>query len=307
MLPSMARIKKTLSDGTAATLAKSLGGRRGESSWVARCPAHDDRHPSLSIAEGADGRLLLRCFAGCSWSAIKTALEARSLWPGRQAYSPGLARPWGMSHGRYPPVLEPDKLAAVTQIWRRAKPAPGTEVENYLRSRSIPTPVPPTLRCARLKHQESGLGLPCMVAAVQAADGRLTGLHRTYLQPDGSGKADVQPAKKMLGACRSGAVRLTPVAQRLALCEGIETGLSIREACPDLAVWCALSAGNLDRLMLPPLVDEVVLVADGDPVGLAAAHQAAQRYGASGRRIRLVELPSGMDANDLLRREAVAA
>ena len=95
--------------------------------------------------------------------------------------------------------------------------------------------------------------------------------------------------------------------RRLALCEGIETGLSIRQACPDLAVWCALSAGNLDRLTLPPEVEEVVLVADGDPVGLAAAHRAAQRYGASGRRIRLVELPSGMDANDMLRREAAAA
>jgi phage/plasmid primase-like uncharacterized protein len=146
-----------------------------------------------------------------------------------------------------------------------------------------------------------------MVAAVQAADGSLTGLHRTYLQPDGSGKADVQPAKKMLGACRGGAVRLTPAGPRLALCEGIETGLSIQEACPNLAVWCALSAGNLDRITLPRLVEEVVLVADADPVGLAAAHQAAQHYCASGRRIRLVELPPGMDANDVLRRQAAAA
>src|SRR5262245_47508770 len=92
-------------------------------------------------------------------------------------------------------------------------------------------------------------------------------------------------------------------ARRLALCEGIETGLSIRQACPDVAVWCALSAGNLHRVILPAFVEEVVLVADGDPVGLAAAHRAAQHYGASCRRVRLVELPSGMDANDLLRRE----
>jgi hypothetical protein len=146
-----------------------------------------------------------------------------------------------------------------------------------------------------------------MVAAVQAAEGRLNGLHRTYLRPDGRGKADVEPAKKMLGACRGGAVRLTSVGRRLALCEGIETGLSIREACNDLAVWCALSAGNLDRLTLPPEVEEIVLVADGDPVGLAAAHRAAQRYGSSGRRIRLVQLPRGMDANDVLLREAAAA
>jgi hypothetical protein len=146
-----------------------------------------------------------------------------------------------------------------------------------------------------------------MVAAVQAVNGRLSGLHRTYLQPDGRGKADVDPVKKMLGACRGGAVRLTPVGRRLALCEGIETGLSIRQVCPDLPVWCALSAGNLDRLVLPPEVEEVVLIADSDPVGLAAAHRAAQRYGTSGRRIRLVEPPTGMDANDVLRRSAAAA
>ena len=50
-----------------------------------------------------------------------------------------------------------------------------------------------------------------------------------------------------------------------------------------------------------------MLVADGDPAGLAAAHRAAQRYGASDRRIRLVTPPSGMDANELLRCEAEAA
>jgi putative DNA primase/helicase len=167
--------------------------------------------------------------------------------------------------------------------------------------------VPPTLRYASLRHQESRQSLPCMVAAVQTADGRLSGLHRTFLRHDGRGKADVQPTKKMLGSCRGGAVRLAAAGRRLALCEGIETGLSIRQVCPDLPVWCALSAGNLDRLLLPPEVEEVVLIADGDPVGLAAARSAAQRYGASGRRIRLVELPSGMDANDMLRHRSAAA
>jgi DNA primase len=44
---------------------------------------------------------------------------------------------------------------------------------------------------------------------------------------------------------------------------------------------------------VPPLVEQVVLVADGDGVGVAAAYRAAQRYGASGRRMRLVELPRG--------------
>ena len=199
-------------------------------------------------------------------------------------------------------MLEPDKLAVVGRVWRNATPSPGTSVEIYLRSRSLTTPVPPTLRYARLRHRESGLWLPCMLGAVQDGTGRLTGLHRTYLQSDGRDKADVEPAKKMLGACRGGAVRLTPVGRRLALCEGIETGLSIRQACPDLAIWCALSAGNLDRLTLPPLLEEVVLVADGDPIGERAAGKAKWAYLDQGVRVQLVLPPAGQDINDVLRR-----
>lgn len=37
----------------------------GPASWVARCPAHDDRSPSLTVSEGSDGRILVHCFAGC--------------------------------------------------------------------------------------------------------------------------------------------------------------------------------------------------------------------------------------------------
>ena len=292
------------SQSPAAGLAGALAGHRTGRGWIARCPAHDDRNPSLSIADGADGRILVTCFAGCSWMAIRDALQARSLWPSRNAHGTKSAAASGR---RSPLRSEADTIAFVRRIWREATAASGTLVETYLQSRSLITPVPPTLRYASLRHQESRQWLPCMVAAVQAADGRLSGVHRTFLRPDGRGKADVQPAKKMLGSCRGGAVRLATAGRRLALCEGIETGLSIREACPDLAIWCALSAGNLDRLMLPPLIDEVVLVADGDRAGLEAAHRAAQRHGASGRRIRLVALPSGMDANDLLRCEAVAA
>jgi putative DNA primase/helicase len=290
------------SEGMAAELARALGGRRSGRGWLARCPAHCDRHPSLTIADGADSRLLLCCFAGCSWSAIRTALEARSLWPERGFYPPPAQRLWGSSHGPCCSMLEPDKFGFLKRVWRNTRPALGTVVEIYLRSRSLTTPVPPTLRYARLRHRESGRWLPCMVAAVQGADGRLTGLHRTYLQPDGRGKADVKPAKKMLGACRGGAVRLTPVGRRLALCEGIETGLSIREACPDLAIWCALSAGSLDRLTLPPEIQEVVLVADGDPVGEQAATRAKWAYLDQGVRVQLVLPPAGQDINDVLRR-----
>src|SRR5260221_1941608 len=42
--------------------------------WTARCPAHHDRHPSLSIGVGKDGRILLKCHAGCTVDGIVAAM-----------------------------------------------------------------------------------------------------------------------------------------------------------------------------------------------------------------------------------------
>lgn len=51
--------------------------------WQARCPAHDDQRPSLSLSEGEDGRALVCCHAGCSAEAIVKAirLTLRDLMP----------------------------------------------------------------------------------------------------------------------------------------------------------------------------------------------------------------------------------
>lgn len=65
---------------TAASIAEALGGRRSGSQYVARCPAHDDSNPSLSISE-KDGRLLVKCHAGCEQTAVVFALRACGLWP----------------------------------------------------------------------------------------------------------------------------------------------------------------------------------------------------------------------------------
>lgn len=65
---------------------------RGPGSWVACCPAHEDKSPSLSIRETADGTLLIKCFSGCSIEAITTAagLLVRNLFPhdDRDDYGP---------------------------------------------------------------------------------------------------------------------------------------------------------------------------------------------------------------------------
>ena len=58
-----------------AVLARLEGARRNGSGYIARCPAHEDRLPSLSIREGEAGRVLLHCFAGCTAESICGALR----------------------------------------------------------------------------------------------------------------------------------------------------------------------------------------------------------------------------------------
>ena len=58
---------------------------RGDGRWLACCPAHDDRSPSLSIRETADGSVLVHCFCGCGFQEIVEAvgLQASDLFPPR--------------------------------------------------------------------------------------------------------------------------------------------------------------------------------------------------------------------------------
>src|SRR6185437_11969141 len=55
-------------------LARLKGVKRNGKGFVARCPAHDDSNPSLAVSDGADGKVLLHCHAGCTLDAILAAL-----------------------------------------------------------------------------------------------------------------------------------------------------------------------------------------------------------------------------------------
>lgn len=67
---------------TAESIAHALEARRSGSGWMAKCPAHDDHNPSLSIRE-VDGKVLLHCHAGCAQRAVIASLKAKGLWPER--------------------------------------------------------------------------------------------------------------------------------------------------------------------------------------------------------------------------------
>ena len=66
VLPRLTRVRKT-----------------GAGRWIARCPAHDDMGPSLSVRELADGRVLIHCFAGCAAGDVLAAIgiDMAALFP----------------------------------------------------------------------------------------------------------------------------------------------------------------------------------------------------------------------------------
>jgi hypothetical protein len=267
---------------------------------MARCPAHEDRSPSLSISAGEGGKVLVRCHAGCDQRDLIAALQKRGLWR-----TTGRASGFGLKH-RQRIAEQPDadtlkRSAAALAIWQASRAAEETPVAIYLRSRGLDLPALPALRFhAGLKHPSGGMW-PAMVALVtHGATGSPIATHRTFLARDGGGKAPVHPAKMMLGPCRGGVVRLGEPGDVLMVGEGIETCLAATQASGRPA-WAALSTSGLRSLDLPPNIGEVTVLADGDNPGETAAQDCARRWTSEGRRVRIARPPQGMDFNDLLK------
>jgi putative DNA primase/helicase len=287
---------------TAESIAKALGGRKTGAAWIARCPVHDDRAPSLAIAETRDGKVLVHCHAGCCQQDVIAALRARGAWDPGQRWHIGFLR---KSYHEPPPEADRvgmRRMEAALAIWRGSQSADGTPVETYLRSRGITIPVPGSIRFnSGLEHPSGGVW-PAMVALVtRGGDGKSIGIHRTFLTIDGRGKAPVEPQKMMLGPCRGGALRLERPCDALMVGEGIETCLSAMQAS-GRPVWAALSTSGLRSLDLPLEVHDVTVLADGDDPGESAARHCALRWKRQGRRVRIARPPHGMDFNDLLMR-----
>jgi putative DNA primase/helicase len=286
---------------TAETIAKALGGRRTGATWMARCPAHADREPSLSIKDADRGKVLVRCHAGCDQQQVIAALKSRGIWQETDRRHDTMMRPQASAVAK--DELDRDdakRTQAALRIWGATVPGNGSLVETYLRSRGIVMTIPAALRFhAGIKHP-GGEFWPAMVALVtRGADSAPLAIHRTFLRRDGHGKAPVEPQKMMLGPCRGGAVWLAPAGDRLMVAEGIETALSAMQATGRPA-WAALSISGLRTLGLPDAVREVIVLSDGDEPGEAAALDAGLRWNREGRCVRIARPPRGFDFNDVL-------
>ncbi len=171
-------------------LAEALGGRWSRGRGMGRCPAHDDRTPSLGLRLGSRA-ILLHCFAGCPTADVLAAL-ARSGIPTRNLFD-GSAK-------KICPIPAPDGPDAnAVRLWRKAAPLSGTVADTYLGSRAI------DCRSTELRYLEkTPLGprgrasfQPALVAALRT-DAGVIAIQRTFLTPAAT-LGDMESPKRGLG------------------------------------------------------------------------------------------------------------
>lgn len=128
---------------------------------------------------------------------------------------------------------------------------------------------------------------PAMIAAVTNLNGRITGVHRTYLNPQGfdrsaSGKAPIDTPRRAMGQLLGHAVRFDIASDVMAAGEGIETILSLRCVLPTMPMVAALSAAHLAAILFPAGLRRLYIVRDDDPAGDNAVESLSTRAGTQG-------------------------
>jgi putative DNA primase/helicase len=243
--------EKTSMTNDITEILESLHARRSGTGWIARCPAHEDKAPSLSLRVTETGRLLAYCHAGCTFDEIRQALGL-----GGERFISSKIRNNRSSNEPTPEQIEAQKKAF--RIWTSARPA--NPNHPYLVKKSI--------KPYHLKQFSEILVVP-----MQAADGTLWNLQLI----DGEGQK-----KFLLGGKTKGLFSVLGEAKeegRLYIAEGFATAATIHELT-GRPVFVAFSASNLPtvaqiaRRAFPNV--GIILAADGDPAGEKYSEQAAR-------------------------------
>ena len=306
-------------------IGRDLPLRREGRCWAACCPLHAERTPSFYVYPdhfhcfgcGAHGDVFdwLKRTRGTEFPAAVAALGGAT--PRPQTPRPPLAP--------RPATRERAKTAdSFLRCWNEGIDPIGTVVEPYLASRgglTIPRKAPIRFhpRCQRGPGDlvDGAEYWPAMLALMtDPVTNAPVGLHRTYLRPDGSGKApDTErnlpdghqinlKAKRILGTW--GVVRLAhddDVERVLGIAEGIENALTASQVIGWGPVWAAGTRNCIERFPVLRWAEALTIFADADDsgVGLEAARACAVRWTGAGREVLIHTPPTGTDWNDALR------
>ena len=120
----------------AREITQSLGGCRAGAEFLARCPAHDDRTPSLSIRD-VGCRVLVHCHAGCGQDAVINALATRGLWPGSTSDELRNVLPLARPSHANGSSDNGTRIATALRLWGECEDPDGAVVERYLNNREL--------------------------------------------------------------------------------------------------------------------------------------------------------------------------
>ena len=301
-----AEIIYTLAPQLATTIER--GRRHGPCNLcggVDRCRCHNDFAETGGIicnqcGGGADGFAVL-CWAN-SWT-FRESLEAVASYVGLNDAS--ILPPINRTPKPQPKKDWARKLKQLEQTWCEAQSGT-SRLQQYFESRGLSIAPPNTLRLhPNLPYYNEGSEIthhPAMLAQIIRGD-ELVGMHRTYLDDEGSGKANVPSPKqtpKCVESMSGGAIQIfDPKPDKpLVLCEGIETGLAVHEFT-NWPVWSCVSSSMLKKVELPERVKSVVICGDKDCFGAGeySSEILAQRLISEGREVKISLPPIGIPEN----------
>lgn len=172
------------------------------------------------------------------------------------------------------------------------------------------------------KRRDGTMTVPSLLAGFQNDAGETVAIHRSFIHcVDGEWlnvKLNGKSVRKIWPAYCGTAIRLWRgssklsvddaikhgLRERLAFVEGVEDGLALALACPDLRIWCAGSVGNLSAITLPECCDEVIICADNDwakPQAMAQLDKGVAWFASQGAKVSVARSHVGKDVNDALR------
>ncbi|MBE1206225.1 DUF7146 domain-containing protein [Aminobacter carboxidus] len=195
---------------------------------------------------------------------------------------------------------------AARWLVRMSQPIHNTIVQAYLRERGI-TDIRGTgslhyhPHCYYRPNEHSPTQTwPAMIAAVTGLDGKITGAHRTWLDPRRRDKAPIDTPRRAMGDLLGHAVCFGIGGEVMAAGEGIETVLSLRQVLPDMPMLAALSAAHLAAILFPDTLRRLYIVRDNDPAGDGARDSLIERANAVGIEAIVISPELG-DFNEDLR------
>ncbi|KRS17520.1 DUF7146 domain-containing protein [Roseovarius indicus] len=199
------------------------------------------------------------------------------------------------------------KRERLRELWKASVPVQrGDVVDRYFQSRGIDElSYPESLRFCPSCWYAGDKHYPALIGVVSDADGKPVTLHRTWLAPDGSGKAPEDEVRRIMpGKIPDGAaIRLGEAGYALGIAEGIETALSAMQMY-ELPVWAVINSTMMEKWEPPASVEELTIFADNDAKfgGQKAAYALAHRLSVKGLSVA-VKVPGdvGTDFNDMLK------